>query len=282
MLQRGVYPAAVTPMTAKGEGLDRDSLARLLTRFESAGCAGALLAGTNGEGPSLSIHEKLELLMAARACSRLDFILGIATASSSEAVELCEGAGSAGAVAGLVMPPAYFRDVTDEGLEAWFLFVLDRSPLPVLIYNFPQRTGIALGASLLARLACHPRCAGAKDSSGNAENLTAFAAAMPGKRLYVGDETLLLAALDAGWSGAFSGAANLLAGRLAKLVASYGAGDRSDAAKTFGELKPQLQELRSCRQPATNKARLFAEGVLTTPCVRPPLTTEIAVSNPSA
>lgn len=242
----------------------------MLRRFEQAGCVGIVLAGTNGEGPSLSGSEKLGLLRVAKSMSALDFILGVASASASEAAELCHGAKEEGAVAALVMPPSYFREAREEGLEAWFRLVLDASPLPLLLYNLPQRTGIALSPSLLSRLSGHPNCAGAKDSSGELANLEAFRAAMPGKALFVGDETLLYPALESGWSGTISGAANLVADRLVQVVREF-ALDRAAARSSFEALRDTLKSIRSHPQPATHKSALHAAGLLTSPMVLPPL-----------
>ena len=84
----GVYPAAVTPMDSK-QGVDEASLAKLLAWFEAAGCQGVVLAGTNGEGPSLSATEKRELIACAAGMrGKLELILGIATPSIEEAVWL--------------------------------------------------------------------------------------------------------------------------------------------------------------------------------------------------
>ncbi|HLK16754.1 MAG TPA: dihydrodipicolinate synthase family protein [Fimbriimonadaceae bacterium] len=271
MLKRGVYPASVTPMTGD-QRLDEASLGRLLNRFTAAGCAGVVLAGTNGEGPSLSNPEKLELLKAARSTSGLDCIMGVATNSSSDAADLCVAAAEGGAIGALVLPPGYYKDVSEDGLEAWYRVVFERSPIPLLVYNFPQRSGVTFGGEMLERLGKYPRFAGAKDSSGNPENLPSYREALPDEILYVGDETLLLTALELGWSGSISGAANVYPAELVQVVKEFDAGDHDGAAKVFAELLPKLKELRSCRQPATNKARLHAAGVLASPAVRAPLT----------
>src|SRR4051812_1946026 len=107
VLERGIYPAAVTPFDEKGR-VDILCVARLLAWFESNGCKGAVLAGTNGEGPSLSPVEKRDLLRDAMPLrGTLDLILGIATSSSDEAIWLCKQAGAVGAKAILLMPPYY-------------------------------------------------------------------------------------------------------------------------------------------------------------------------------
>src|SRR5436305_4424299 len=113
VLERGIYPAAVTPFDEKGR-VDILCVARLLAWFEAAGCKGAVLAGTNGEGPSLSATEKRDLIREAIPLrGKLDIILGIATSSLEEAVWSCNQAQNAGAVAALVMPPSYFREATE-------------------------------------------------------------------------------------------------------------------------------------------------------------------------
>src|SRR5437588_2512986 len=126
VLQPGIYPAAVTPFDEKGR-IDMLSVARLLAWFEANGCKGAILAGTNGEGPSLSPVEKRDLLRDAMPLrGKLELILGIATSSSDEAIWLCKQAGSLGAKAILLMPPFYFREATSCGMQKWFELVISR------------------------------------------------------------------------------------------------------------------------------------------------------------
>jgi 4-hydroxy-tetrahydrodipicolinate synthase len=263
-----VYPAAVTPFDERGK-VDLASLARLLAYFEAAGCAGAVLAGTNGEGPSLSPVERRDLLREAMPLrGRLKLILGIATASMDEAVWQCKQAGAAGGEAVLLMAPSYFREATEEAIGQWFRAVLDASPIPVLLYNFPKRTGFIIRPELLASLADHPRLVGVKDSSGEAPNLTAYRQALPNRLLYVGDETLLLPALEAGWSGTISGAANVLPRWLVQISGEW----PSESAQTKFELVlPLIQRLRQGPQPALNKALLRRAGIIEREDVRLPL-----------
>jgi len=271
-MKPGVYPASVTPFNVKG-GVDLASVARLMAWFKAGGCAGVVLAGTNGEGPSLSAVEKRDLVKGAVALADgLEVVLGIATPSLHEAIWLCKQAHAGGANAALVMPPGFFRDATAEGIARWFEAVLDSSPIPVIIYNFPQRTGITIPAETMARLAKHDRMLGLKDSSGNAENMPAYARALQGtgKCLFVGDETLLIHALSHGWTGTISGAANLLPGWLSQIVAEWQV-DRGSAETKYALLEPALRAIRTCPQPAANKRILFELGVLPSADVRLPL-----------
>ncbi len=269
MLEPGVYPAAVTPMLEDGS-VDEPSVVRLLSYFETAGCKGVVLAGTNGEGPSLSAYEKRDLVRtAAKAKGSLSLVLGIATPSLDEARWLCLQASREGAVAVLVMPPSYFRAATEEGIAQWFEALADESPVPVLAYNFPKMTGFTMSPQFIARLSNHENIVGFKDSSGEQSNLSAYVeGAAPSapreKRLFVGDETLLLEALTKGWTGTISGAANCVPQWLSKIVA-----DR-DQTK-FEIVLPVIKAIRAQSQPAANKAVLHALGVIATPHPRLPL-----------
>ncbi|MEZ0326013.1 MAG: dihydrodipicolinate synthase family protein [Fimbriimonas sp.] len=273
-LGAGVYPAAVTPFDERG-AIDVPGVARLLAWFASKGCNGAVLAGTNGEGPSLSAPEKRDLVRVAVPLADgfgLQIVLGIASNSLEETVWLCRQAYEAGCPAVLLMPPGYFREAPEAAIEAWFMQVLNRSPIGVLVYNFPKRTGITLTAELMQRLARHERMLGLKDSSGSRENVASYAEALRGlgKLLYVGDETLLSATLNAGWTGTISGAANVLPLWLSEIVSSWHTDP--DAAQTKFELVlPAIEALRSVSQPAANKLLLREFGVLERNSVRLPL-----------
>ena len=265
MLASGVYPAAVTPMDESGQ-IDEASVGRLLAYFEAAGCKGVVLAGTNGEGPSLSVFEKRDLLrMAAKCAGDLKLVLGIATSSLDEARWSCEQAAKNGAVAALVMPPSYFREATDEGVLAWFVKIADESPCPIIAHNFPKMTGFTMTEQFVAELAQHDNVAGFKDSSGEMDNIITYRRAAPeGKLLFIGNETLLLQALKGGWTGTISGAANCIPQWLAKVVA-----ERDEAS--FRTVRAVVEAIRSCPQPTTNKAVLHALGVIATPAPRLPL-----------
>lgn len=271
-MNTGVFPAAVTPFDAKGR-IDPESVAKLLAFFQASGCAGAVLAGTNGEGPSLSAPEKRDLLqMAKKAASALQLILGIATPSLDEALWLSKRAAEFGADGILLMPPYYFRSAPLDGIESWFRTVLDASEIPVLLYNYPKATSIALTPEMVGRLSRHPSFAGCKDSSGESANLAAYRSALPNdKCLFVGDETLLRSALASGWSGTISGVANVIARWLCAIERDFRSGDLESADAKFAIGLPAIKLLRSHSQPSLNKAILARIGVISRPDVRLPL-----------
>ena len=253
-------PAAVTPFDAEGR-VDTAGVARLLAYFRAEGATGVVVGGTTGEGPSLTSFEKRDLVRAAVPLAHgLPVWLGVATPSLEEAVWLSREAGKSGAAGILLMPPFFYRELDPT---PWLRTVLDRSPIDVLLYNFPR---FAPPVPVEA-LADHPRFVGIKDSSGFPENLAAFAAALPGKRLYVGDETLLSAALAWGWSGTISGAANGLCRELVGAVQDEG--ESREAKLTL--LLPKLREIRSTPQPMGHKRTLVERGIIDRADVRLPL-----------
>lgn len=259
-----MYPAAVPPFTESGE-IDYVSLLKLLSWFKANECSGVVLAGTNGEGPSLSAVEKRDLVREAVRLTDLPIILGIATPSLEEAVWLSEQARKAGAVGVLVMPPAYFREVPEANIHLWFEALAKRTSSPILLYNFPKRTGITLSAELVAELAKVDNIVGLKDSSGEKGNLESYRQAFPSGSLFVGDERLIPESLAQGWSGSISGAANVLPLWLSRAVQPGGSAARALIADI-------LDQVRASGQPMAHKAILKSLGVIGSDVVRLPLT----------
>jgi 4-hydroxy-tetrahydrodipicolinate synthase len=269
-LPNGVLPASVTPFLPDGS-IDLAGVARLIAWFQSHGSDGIVLAGTNGECASLSAIEKRDLVKAVvPVAGEIPIVLGVATSSLEEAVWSLETARKAGAAAGLVMPPAFFREATEEGMALWFERLVARTELPVLLYNFPQRSGFAFSPDLVHRLCNLDGVAGLKDSSGNQANIESFAQAGRGKKLYLGDETLLAQGLEAGWSGAISGASNILAGWLSIIVRDWTVDQESSATK-LAYIGPALAALRTKPQPQINKWLLRRLGVIDSADPRLPL-----------
>jgi len=269
-----IYPAAVTPFAADG-AIDYPSVIRLLAWFRSAGCDGVVVAGTNGEGPSLSAVEKRDLMRHAIAFAEgLKVILGIATSSLSEAVWLSTQARKAGAEGVLVMPPTYWPESGQDGICEWFEALMNQSETPTLIYNLPKRVGFAVEAGTIERLSKNPHFYGVKDSSGAPENLPAFAKAVGGKHLFCGDETLARLAFEAGWTGLISGAANVLSSWLVPVWKEFDDAPESAGAK-FSIATTAIKSLRGAPQPFCNKEILHRFGVIENASVRLPLQSKL-------
>jgi 4-hydroxy-tetrahydrodipicolinate synthase len=214
----GIYAAALTPFK-DDYSIDTGAISPFLQFLASHDCHGALLFGTTGEGPSLSPSERETILRAAQEV-RVTFpdfqlLVGTGTPSLDETVELTRMAFQLGCEGVVVLPPYYFRKVSDEGLFAWFQQVIKRA-VPagkyLLGYHIPGQTGVPFSLDLLARLkdAFPAKFAGIKDSSGDPEYAMTLGGRF-GRDLLVltGNDGLLLHALEYNAGGAITAMANL-------------------------------------------------------------------------
>ncbi|CAA7622475.1 dihydrodipicolinate synthase family protein [Magnetospirillum sp. UT-4] len=172
--------------------------------------------GTTSEGPSLSAPERLALMDAlAEAGIAMDRVLpGTGTCALSDTVELCRHAADLGCAGVLVLPPFYFKTVTEDGVYRAYAEVIERvgsDRLKLYLYHFPRQSQVPITASLVARLrkAYPASIAGLKDSSGDLANMEAMIRSFPGLDVFSGSESLMLAVLRAGGAGCISANANV-------------------------------------------------------------------------
>ena len=263
----GVLTAIATPFDRHGE-LALDLVPGLLELQSRAGMSGVVVAGTNGEGPSLSVEERIRLLETVVANRRdLVVVAGTGAASVTDAVRLARHACEAGADALLVLPPFFFKGVTTDGLAAYFERVLEASSVPVLLYSIPQVSAIAISHELLDRLAAHPRLLGLKDSSGDWEGMRGFLE-RGDVQVFAGSDDLLARAFRAGAAGAISGTANAAPELVAAVWNAWRDGGDLDAAQE--RLDAARRVLIRYPMLAANKSVLAHRG-LGRMSVRPPL-----------
>lgn len=215
----GVYAAALTPLK-HDFSLDLESVSSLLGFLASRGCHGALLLGTTGEGPSFAPAEREALLRAALAV-RQDYpgyrlLAGTGTPSLQETIDLTRTAFDLGYDGAVVLPPYYFRKVSDEGLFAWFDQLINRA-VPegkyLLGYHIPGTAGVGFSLDLIARLKdAHPhKFAGIKDSSHDTEYAQALGARFGSDLLVLnGTDTYLHLAMETKAQGCITAPANLI------------------------------------------------------------------------
>lgn len=260
----GSFVALVTPFNENGS-IDEVALAKLLAWHEAEGMDGAVVAGTNGEGPSLSATEKRDLArLSMEFKGRLKIILGLGTCSITEAIWLEAQSVKIGVDACLVLPPFYFK-ATDEGLLKWFNQLIDNAQTPLIIYNFPQTTGISISPEIIKNLFEHDIVIGIKDSSGDKQTLDSYltVASQFKKSVFVGDERLLLQSLKQGGSGTISGLAN----SFPKLI-SRQCKEKSDVLQNL--IDEAVANIKIHPQPAVHKWVLKQKGIDVGE-VRPPL-----------
>jgi 4-hydroxy-tetrahydrodipicolinate synthase len=227
---------AIAPVpTPLNDDLRFDPLAQKahLSWLASEGLDGVLVLGTNGEFPSFSLIERIAVAEAAAAAGAgLSLMLGVGSCSLPEVFTMLNVAADCGYSAVLCPPPFYFRAARADGLAAFFREVLDNSSLPVLLYHFPQVTGVPISEEILDRLEGHERLAGVKDSTDDPDELTRLGTRFRDRAYIVGSDRLVTANRAAGGSGSITAAASVAPGLV-------GAVQRGDADQS------RLDEVRA-------------------------------------
>jgi 4-hydroxy-tetrahydrodipicolinate synthase len=236
----GVYAAAVTPLRIDGT-IDCDALPPYLGFLASRGCHGALVLGTTGEGPSFSTQERLEVLQAAVGVRQqypaFRILAGTGTPSLDETASLTRAAFELGSDGVVVLPPYYFKKVSDEGLFEWYRQVIIRS-VPhdgyLLAYHIPPVTGVSLSIELIARLkdAFPDQFAGLKDSSGDPEHAQKLGQVFRNELLVLnGNDRLFSLALQNHASGCITALASLVSPLLRQVWNKKILGEQDEAAQ---------------------------------------------------
>jgi len=270
----GIFPPITTPFQGPIGPIAPERFQHNVTRLLGEGVDGIVVSGSTGEAPLLDAAEQREVVELARAVMKDGawLIAGTGGESTLETVKLSQAAAEAGADAVLVRPPSYYAAaLSPASLAVHFLSVADASPVPVLIYNIPKYTHIALAPSLLQQLASHERIIGVKDSSGDPNSVAAYREAVPGWAVLVGGASLLLTALELGCQGGIIGVACYAPGLCVQLVREFAHGNRTAAAALQERITPLDKEIVGKLGPAGVKAAMDAVGLYGGP-VRAPLT----------
>ena len=275
LLLRGVYVPLVTPFDEHDE-VDLDALERLADDVLTAGAAGVVVLATTGEPTSLDDAERDAVVA---ACSRVcadrgaGLIVGAGTNDTRTTLARHEALGDVpGVIASLAVVPYYVRP-TEAALVAHFEVVAARSPVPLVTYNVPYRTGRGLGAASLLELAAMDNIAGVKQAVGciDADTLTVLAEAPAGFALLGGDDPYLFPLTLMGAPGAIAASANLCTRRFVTMIEHGLAGEVEPGRADAEALLPLVRALFAEPSPAVIKAVLHAEGRIPTPDVRMPL-----------
>lgn len=173
MLLHGIFPPITTPFYADGNVYYK-KLESNVERYSRTPIGGIVVLGSTGEAIMLSDQERRDVLKSAReaAAPTKVLIAGTGVESALETLRLTEYAAELGYDVAMVRTPHYYKKQMDPAnMLAFYRTVADRSPIPVIIYNFPQATGYDISAELVAELAEHPNLIGIKESSGNLEKV---------------------------------------------------------------------------------------------------------------
>ena len=173
MLLHGIFPPITTPFYPDGNVYYK-KLESNVERYSRTPIAGIVVLGSTGEAIMLSDQERRDVLKSAREVTAPTKVLiaGTGVESAIETLRLTEYAAGLGYDVAMVRTPHYYKKQMDPAnMLAFYRTVADRSPIPVIIYNFPQATGYDISAELVCELAGHPNLIGIKESSGNLEKV---------------------------------------------------------------------------------------------------------------
>jgi 4-hydroxy-tetrahydrodipicolinate synthase len=224
-----VVTAMVTPFD-DDLGVDYDAAVALARWLADHGSTGLVLAGTTGESPTLTDHEKIELFRSVAEAVTVPVIAGVGSADTRHSVELARAAAATGVAAMLVVTPYYSRP-PQAGLFAHFSAVADATDLPVVIYDIPPRTGRKVATATLLALAREvPNVVAVKDATANPpESARLLAQAPGGFELYSGDDGYTLPLLAVGAVGVISVASHWAGEETTAMIDAFQKGDVAGA-----------------------------------------------------
>ncbi|MBR2326763.1 MAG: 4-hydroxy-tetrahydrodipicolinate synthase [Alistipes sp.] len=259
----GTGVALVTPFTENG-AVDFASLAHIIDNLIANGINYLVALGTTAETPTLTTDERKAVarFVRDRVAGRCPLIIGIGGNCTREVVSTLKSWDLAGYSAILSVNP-YYNKPNQEGLYQHFKAIAEASPLPILLYNIPGRTGVNMAPETIARLSKdNPRIIGVKEASGNLEQMEKIKALVADDFLLIsGDDGLTVEVIKRGGVGVISVLANAYPAETAEVVSTAITGNIAEADKKLQALEPIIDTLFEEGNPVGVKSALHLKGV---------------------
>jgi 4-hydroxy-tetrahydrodipicolinate synthase len=259
----GVGTALVTPFTKTGS-LDEPAVRRLGRRQIDAGIHFLVPCGTTGENPTLTLAERIRIveILVDEAGGRIPVLAGAGGYDTKEIIHLADEMRQAGA-AGLLSVTPYYNKPTQEGLYQHFLAIAESTPLPIVVYNVPGRTGVNIEPATLVRLATIPNIVGVKEASGNIMQMCEICNSAPAGFLVLsGDDAITLPLMAVGGRGIISVASNEIPADMVQMVEAAERGDFAAARAVYKRILPLMQVNFIEANPLPVKAAMAAMGLI--------------------
>lgn len=271
--------AMVTPFDEEG-ALDLDAAGRLAAWLVDHGSDGLVVAGTTGEGPTLTDDEKLDLFRCVKEAVRVPVVAGAGNNDTAHSIEAARRATDVG-VDGLLVVTPYYNRPPQEGIRRHMEAVAGATDLPVMVYDIPMRTGRRVTNDTMAWLAHHvSNIVAVKASAGDVADAARLGAMVPSSfEIYSGEDDLALAMMAVGAVGLVSVASHWAGREIAGMLAAHQKGDVSGAREANARLGESFA-FESCEQypnpmPAKAACRLLGLGVGECRLPLPPGTPEL-------
>jgi 4-hydroxy-tetrahydrodipicolinate synthase len=277
-IMKGVFTAVLTPLKKDGTP-DDAKLARHCRWLLANGSDGLAVLGTTGEANSFCLKERIRIVESLAEAEIPGHVLmpGTGACAMPDVITLTRVAVKCGAHGVLMLPPFYYKNVSDDGLFAYYAGVIDGvadKRLRIYLYHFPQMSTVPLGYNLIERLLkAYPGVVvGMKDSSGDFENMKGAAKRFPGFAVFPGSDHLLLPMLKEGGAGCITACCNVVSALAAEVYNGFKVGrdvttanEQLTATRKTIEVYPLVSALKTIMARSTSDDAWLA--------VRPPLVT---------
>ena len=253
----------VTPFTKSGD-LDEAAVRRLGRRQIDGGVHFLVPCGTTGENPTLTPRERVRIveILADEAKGQVPILAGAGGYDTKEVIQLAGEMQKAGA-SGLLSVTPYYNKPTPEGLFQHYRAIAESTPLPIVLYNVPGRTGVNIDPKTLVRLASIPNIVGVKEASGNMTQMCEICGAVPPDFIVLsGDDALTLPLMAVGGRGIVSVSSNEIPREMSQMVELAERDDFAAARAIHARILPLLQINFIEANPVPVKAAMAAMGLL--------------------
>ena len=263
MYFHGLGVALITPFTANG-AIDFAAVAKIVDNLIEGGVDYILVLGTTGETPTLTTDERKALIrfVRDRVAGRVELMVGIGGNCTHDVVKTLRTWDLRGYDAVLSVNP-YYNKPNQEGLYQHFKAIAKASPLPIMLYNIPGRTGVNMTPETISRLAndCD-NIIGVKEASGNLEQMEQIKALTPSNFLLIsGDDGLTVEAMKRGGVGVISVLANAYPAEIKEVVSLATLGNMEEAEHKLKALDDIISSLFEEGNPVGIKTALYLKGI---------------------
>ncbi len=257
---QGLYTALITPFSHGA--VDYGKLKEIVEMQIAGGVDGILPTGTTGESPTLSVEEHLDVIekVIEYANGRCKIMAGTGANCTEEAIKLTRRAKAMGADSCLQVTP-YYNKPTQEGLYRHFSKIADDCGLPSVLYNVPGRTGVAIAADTIARLASNPNIVAVKEAGGSVERVSEILN-LCDITVMSGDDSLTVPMMAVGAKGVISVASNIYPAELKKMVDFCAAGNFAEGLKLHRRFYSLFKHLFIESNPIPVKAAMSMMGLI--------------------
>lgn len=259
-----VITAMVTPFD-KNREIDYNKVEELTKYLINNGSDTLLVAGTTGEGPTLTHEEEIEVLSTVKRANanKAKVIMNAGSNCTMTAIRTAKLAEKEDVDAILSVVP-YYNKPSQKGMIEHFSAIAKSTNLPVIIYNIPSRTGVNIQPQTVAQLAKEfDNIVGIKQSCGDMDAITEMKLLCPEDfSIYSGDDSLTLPMLSLGARGVISVASHIFGSELKSMIRNYKTGEFLAALNMHKKLYPAFKKLFMAPNPVPVKAALAHKGII--------------------